>query len=183
MARVKRRRRFHAFEHRDRRRQPVVQLAQDAGRRQIVAQLADFDVSHLADGMHPRVGAPGALQIHLDAEQFIRHALQIALHAARVDLRLPAGELGAVVFESQSESPHAIAIMREARSTRGMRFRIMKENPSGRRLTSVCLDSGSHRLACYVAQSPSGKQVSITKFTRTPKENFFRGNPMPSWSK
>ena len=57
-------------------------------------------VRRLADGVDPRIGAPGALQVHFAAEELIRHSLQIALHAARVDLRLPAGKFGAVVFES-----------------------------------------------------------------------------------
>jgi len=53
----------------------------------------------LAYGMNPRVGAAGALQVYFYAKEFVSDPLQIALDAARINLRLPAGELGAVVFK------------------------------------------------------------------------------------
>src|SRR5260370_1037940 len=48
---VKTRRRFHALEHGDRGRQPVVQLAQDAGRRQLAVQCAYLQMRHLTHSM------------------------------------------------------------------------------------------------------------------------------------
>jgi hypothetical protein len=56
--------------------------------------------------MDSGVGASRTLDVGLDAEEFIGGALQLPLHGARVQLYLPTGISGAIIFESQFVGPH-----------------------------------------------------------------------------
>src|SRR6185295_6929607 len=63
-------------------------------------------MSDLAEGMDSGIGPSGALDFDAIADQLPRDALEFSLDAAGVELRLPAGELRAIVFERDFESLH-----------------------------------------------------------------------------
>jgi hypothetical protein len=86
--------------------QPVIQLAHNLRRLERRSLAPQFQVSHLADGVHPGVCASRALQFHIRSEKILSGLLQLALHRAGVDLLLPAGEARAIVFKDQAERLH-----------------------------------------------------------------------------
>jgi len=82
-------------------RQTIVQRAQDFARRRVRPLGTRPKMRDLSDGVDARVGAAGALDVDLDAEEILRGFTKLALDGARVQLFLPAAIFGAVVFEGQ----------------------------------------------------------------------------------
>ena len=75
---------------------------------------------YLAQGMYARVRPPGALQLYLRVERFGGGRFQLALNGTGVDLLLPAGKLGTVIFK---------------REFKGLLFKSLHGGASGRRIT------------------------------------------------
>lgn len=64
------------------------------------------EVRHHLERMHAGVGATGRDQFDGLVGDLRQRVLQVALHAARVRLELPAGERGAVVLDAERETRH-----------------------------------------------------------------------------
>ena len=84
------------LQHPDAGGQETVERAQEVLRRDARAGLA---VRHLAERVHARVGAPGAVEANLLAGDLLQGVHQRALDGGNVGLDLPAVELAAVVGE------------------------------------------------------------------------------------
>jgi hypothetical protein len=115
VARVKTGRGLGHVQDGDARGQPVVQFAQNLGGAQRGRLAANFQMSHLAHGVDPGIGAPGALQLHVASKQLLDGLLQLALHGPGVDLLLPAGETRAVVFQRQAKRLHRLSTRKAPR--------------------------------------------------------------------
>ena len=61
----------------------------------------------LADGVNSSVGPSSALEVEFGAEKVGRGLLELALDSTGVDLVLPAGEPGTVIFQSEFKGLHA----------------------------------------------------------------------------
>jgi len=57
------------------------------------------EVHRHGTGVNPGIGAPGRMDAHCCAEQFGKRPLDNFLNAAAVQLQLPAGKIGSVIFE------------------------------------------------------------------------------------
>ncbi len=75
-----------------------------------------LEVGHLAFGVSPGVGPPRGVELRLLPRHLVDGAPQLPFDRAMRDLKLPAGELGTVIFEEQADVSQVAAALR-SRST------------------------------------------------------------------
>ena len=68
--------------------------------------LFQIEMRHLAQGMHPGIGAAGAGHRHALAGEFLDRRFQRALHRGAIVLALPADKRPAVIFQGQAIARH-----------------------------------------------------------------------------